>query len=137
MTSKQSIRVLAIATLTLAGSALAQDMPTGIPNQKTTLDWLSMPSDVGVGKGNQIYVVDGGNHQIAVFDAAGTRVTSLGMLGADDGQLVSPLGIGISSKGEIYVADKGNNRLVMFDAKGKFRRNIPLEEEGDDVVPVM
>ena len=136
MTSKQNIRVLAIATLTLAGSALAQEMPTGIPNQQATLDWLSMPSDVGVGKGDQIYVVDGGNHQIAVFDAAGTRVTSLGMLGADDGQLVSPLGIGISSKGEVYVADKGNNRLVMFDAKGKFRRAIPLAEDGDDVVPV-
>jgi DNA-binding beta-propeller fold protein YncE len=136
MTNKRNFRVLAIATLTLAGSALAQEMPTGIPNQKATLDWLSMPSDVGVGKGNNIYVVDSGNHRIAVFDAAGTRVTSLGTQGSDDGQLTSPLGVGISRKGEVYVADKGNNRLVMFDAKGKFRRNIPLAEDGDDVVPV-
>jgi DNA-binding beta-propeller fold protein YncE len=136
MTNKQNIRVLAIATLTLAGSALAQDMPTGAPNQQATLDWLSMPSDVEVGKGNTIYVVDGGNHQIAVFDEAGTRVTSLGMPGSEDGQLTSPLGIGVSGKGEVYVTDKGNNRLVMFDAKGKYRRSIPLEEEGDDVVPV-
>lgn len=136
MTSKQNICALTIATLILSGSTLAQEMSTGAPNQQATLDWLSMPSDVAVGKGGNIYVVDGGNHQIAVFDAAGTRVTSLGMLGSDDGQLVSPLGVGIGRKGEVYVADKGNKRLVMFDAKGSFRRNISLEEEGDDVVPL-
>jgi len=136
MTNKQNIRALTIAILTLAGSALAQEMSTGVPNQRTEFDGLSMPSDVGVGKGDQIYVVEGGNHQIAVFDALGTRVISLGMPGSDDGQLLGPLGVGISGKGEVYVADKGNNRLVMFDAKGKFRRSIPLEEEGDDVVPV-
>lgn len=136
MTSKQNIRVLAIASLTLAGSTLAQDMPTGIPDQQAVLDWLSMPSDVAVGKGGNIYVVDGGNHQIAVFDASGAHSTSLGMLGSDRGQLVSPLGIGISGKGEVYVADKGNNRLAMFGAKGSFRRNVPLTEDGEDVVPV-
>ena len=136
MTSKQNFRVLAIATLTLAGSALAQDMPTGAPNQQATLEWLSMPSDVAVGKDNNIYVVNGGNHQVAVFDATGSRTATLGEMGSSVGQFTSPLGIGISSKGEVWVADKGNNRLVMFDAKGKFRRNIPLEEEGDDVVPV-
>ena len=136
MTSKRNIQIFAIASVVLAGAAAAQDMQTGAPNQQAELEWLSMPSDVGVGKGNKIYVVDGGNHQIAVFGATGTRETSLGMLGSDDGQLVSPLGVGISGKGEVYVADKGNNRLVMFDAKGKFRRSIPLEEEGDDVVPV-
>ena len=136
MTSKKNIRVLSIVALTLAGSAAAQDQPTGSPNQQAELDWLSMPSDVAIGKGGQTYVVDSGNLQVAVFDISGTKVTSLGMMGSEEGQFLSPLGIGISAKGEVYVADKGNNRLVMFDAKGKFRRNVPLEEEGDDVVPV-
>jgi len=136
MTSKQNIRVLAIAALSIAGATMAADTPTGSANQQAVLEWLSMPSDVGIGKDQQTYVVDGGNHQIAVFDAACTRVTSLGMPGSEDGQLTGPLGIGISKKGEVWVTDKGNNRLAMFDARGRFKRALPLEEEGDDVVPV-
>ena len=139
MTSKRRIGVkdsLAVLGLIVASTTLAQDMPTGAPNQQATLEWLSMPSDVAVGKGNNIYVVNGGNHQVAVFDATGSRTATLGEMGSSVGQFTSPLGIGISSKGEVWVADKGNNQLVMFNAKGKFRRNVPLEEEGDDVVPV-
>jgi tripartite motif-containing protein 71 len=136
MTNKRIVRVATIAALTLAGSALAADQPTGSPNQQAELNRLSMPSDVAIGKDGQTYVVDSGNHQVAVFDATGMKVTSLGMMGSEEGQLLSPLGLGTSRKGEVYVVDKGNNRLVMFDAKGKYRRSIPLQEEGDDVVPV-
>ncbi len=136
MTNRKNIRVLATVSLALASSALAEELPAAAPNQRVTLESLSLPSDVGIGKNNRIYVVDGGNHQIAVFDAAGSRVASLGTPGSDDGQLDSPLGIGVSGRSEVYIADKGNNRLVMFDAKGKFRRTIPLEDDGVDVVPV-
>ena len=136
MKSRLKICGFVIAALATAGAAIAADHVTGSPNQLSELDLLSMPSDVAIGKDGQTYVVDSGNHQVAVFDATGTKVTSLGMMGSEEGQLLSPLGLGTSGKGEVYVVDKGNNRLVMFDAKGKFRRNIPLEEEGDDVVPV-
>ncbi len=136
MTSNQNIRVLAIATLALAGEAMAADHPTGSPNQQAELDWLSMPSDVAIGKDGQTYVVDGGNHQVAVFDAAGAKITALGMMGSEEGQFLSPLGIGVSAKGEVYVADKGNNRIVMFDAKGRGRKVFEIEADGEDVVPI-
>jgi DNA-binding beta-propeller fold protein YncE len=136
MTSKPIVWVLTIAALALAGTALAADHLTGSPNQQAELDWLSMPSDVAIGKGGQTYVVDSGNHQIAVFDAAGAKMTTLGMKGFEEGQLVSPLGIGVSSKGEVYVADKGNNRVVMFDSKGRARRVYEIEADGEDVVPI-
>ena len=58
MTSKRIVRAVTIAALTLAGPALAADLPTGSPNQQAELDWLSMPSDVAIGKGSQTYVVD-------------------------------------------------------------------------------
>lgn len=125
-----------IITLALTGIAIADDHPTGAPNQQAELDLLSMPSDVAIGRDSQTYVVDGGNHQVAVFDAAGTKTTALGMMGSDEGQFLSPLGIGISAKGEVYVADKGNNRIVMFDAKGRARQRFEIEADGEDVVPV-
>ena len=136
MTNRHRICGFVFAALATTGAAMAADQVTGSPNQQAELDWLSMPSDVGIGKDQQTYVVEGGSHQIAVFDAAGTRVTSLGMPGSEDGQLTSPLGIGTSGKGEVWVTDKGNNRLVMFDSRGRFKRVLPLADEGDDVVPV-
>ena len=135
MTSKRIVTGLAITVLALAGTALAADHPTGSPNQQAEFEWLSMPSDVATGSG-QTYVVDGGNHQVAVFDATNTKITTLGMMGSEDGQLTSPLGIGISAKGEVYVADKGNNRVVMFDAKGRARQHFKIEADGEDVVPI-
>ena len=139
MTSKRRIWVkdsLAVLGLIVASTTLAQEVSVITPGKLSDIGRLSMPSDVGIGKGQQTYVVDGGNHQIAVFDAAGSRVTSLGMPGSEDGQLTGPLGIGIGGKGEVWVTDKGNNRLVMFDSRGRFKRVLPLADEGDDVVPV-
>jgi len=136
MTSKRINKILAIASLVLASSVDAADLPTGEPNLRAELDRLSMPSDVAVGKDNQVYVVDGGNHQVAVFDAKGTKVSALGTMGSDEGQFLSPLGIGASGKGEVWVADKGNNRLVMFDASGRYKRTFALEADGEDVVPI-
>ena len=127
---------LAVLGLIVASATVAQEVPVVITDTLSDIGKLSVPSDVGIGKAGATYVVDGGNHQVAVFDAMGSRTATLGEMGSEEGQLLSPLGLGTSSKGEVYVADKGNNRLVMFDAKGKFRRVIPLADDGDDVAPV-
>ncbi len=136
MKSKQLINGLALTGLLLSSIVLAADMPTGAPNQAAQLELLLMPSDVAIASDGQTYVVDSGNHQVAVFDASGTRITSLGMMGDEEGQLMNPLGIGVSAKGEVWIADKGNERIVMFDAKGSPRRAFELEAESESVVPV-
>jgi DNA-binding beta-propeller fold protein YncE len=136
MRSKQIVTGLTIAALALTGPAFAADQPTGSSNPQSELDWLSMPSDVAVSSGGQTYVVDGGNHQVAVFDMTNAKITALGMMGSEEGQFLSPLGIGVSGKGEVYVADKGNNRIVMFDSKGRSRRAFEIEADGEDVVPI-
>jgi DNA-binding beta-propeller fold protein YncE len=115
---------------------MAADIPTGSPNQQSEFDLLSMPSDVAIGKDSQTYIVDSGNHQVAVYDATGLMISSLGVMGDEDGQLMSPLGIGLSAKGEVYIADKGNERVVMFDAKARPRAAFDLEADGEGIVPV-
>ena len=68
------------AAMTIAGNAaLAQDVPTATIYSSTKIgNTLSLPTDVGVGENGHIYVVDGGNHQVAVFDKTGRRVNTLG-----------------------------------------------------------
>jgi DNA-binding beta-propeller fold protein YncE len=125
------------AALLLNGVAAAQDIPMSPYRAGTTIgDSLEMPSDVAVSGEGKIYVVDGGNHQVAVFDAAGTRVATLGTRGEEDGQFEGPIGLGVNRKGDVFVADKGNSRLQMFSDDGRFQRAMPLEEEGEEVVPV-
>ena len=116
MKSKQINSTLGSVSLLLASLVLAADHPTGSPNQQAELDWLSMPSDVAIGSGGKTYVVDGGNHQVAVFDAAGAKITALGMMGSEEGQFLSPLGIGASAKGEIYCSTCHNQHGFMSDS---------------------
>ncbi len=129
---------LLAAAVTIAGNvALAQDIPTATIHSNAKVGTtLSLPTDVGVGEKGRIYVVDGGNHQVAVFDSTGQRVDTLGERGGENGQFESPVGLGIGPKGEIYVADKGNQRLQVFTLDGRFRKVIELEEDGDPVDPV-
>lgn len=130
-------RLLGLISVLIAGATLAADIPTAsLKTLRELSATLSMPSDVAVGKNGNIYVVDGGNHQIAVFDASGMPGAVLGERGSEKGQFESPVGLGIGPKGNIYVADKGNHRLQVFDAKGRFRRSIALEEGGEKISPV-
>jgi len=134
-------RAAALALLLTCAPLPAQDIP--VIGQALVAELgrepgkeLSLPTDAELGIDGRLYVVDSGNHRVAVFDAAGTRVALFGERGEEDGRLESPVGIGTGPKGEIYVADKGNHRLALFSPDGRHRRNIPLEEDGQDLSPV-
>lgn len=136
MKSRRFTCSIAATGLLLASATLAADIPTGAPNLTAELRMLLLPSDVAIASDGRTYVVDSGNHQVAVFDASGMRITSLGMKGDEKGQLTNPLGIGVSANGEIWVADRGNERIVMFDTRGVSRRVFELEVDGESIVPV-
>jgi len=135
MTSKLCNSIL-LSSLLILHPVAAAETPFGAPQPLAELSGLSMPSDVVVGEDGSVYVVDGGNHQVAVFDARGQKRTTLGMLGSAEGQFQSPVGIGLGADGELWVADKGNRRLVMFDAGGRPVRTFGLKADGEDLVPV-
>jgi tripartite motif-containing protein 71 len=135
--SRRSLAYVILAVGLSPGLVIADGFPTASHSVRLELGTdLSLPSDVVVGANDRIYVVSGGEHEIAVFDRSGERISTLGEQGSEPGQFFEPVGIGIGPKGEIYVADKGNQRLQMFSSDGQFRREIPLEEDGEAVNPV-
>ena len=89
-------------------------------------DQLNQPSDVAVSKDGRIYVVDGVNSKIRIFDPGGQLVSSIGGLGAKNGQLRFPLGIDLDGSGTVYVADAGNHRVQFFSPQGNFIAKIDL-----------
>jgi DNA-binding beta-propeller fold protein YncE len=87
---------------------------------------LDQPSDVAVDRDGRIYVVDGVNSKIRIFDQAGQPLSSFGGPGANSGQLRYPLGIDLDDAGNIYVADSGNHRVQIFSPQGDFTAKIDL-----------
>ena len=97
---------------------------------------LALPTDVAVGLDGRVYVVDGGNQRIAVFDRRGGYLFVIGQRGAGRGEFKDPVGIGTSPDGQVYVADKGNQRIQVFAADGKFLRAFNVASNGRPVPPI-
>jgi DNA-binding beta-propeller fold protein YncE len=96
------------------------------------------PSDIAMGPNGDIYLVDGVNNRIIVFDSAGKRRFEFGQNGEGQGEFKYPLGIDISDDGKVFVADTGNHRIQVFNLKGDFKYmfNVtsgPKEKPSDPV----
>ncbi|MBI5056230.1 MAG: NHL repeat-containing protein [Nitrospirae bacterium] len=85
---------------------------------------FKQPSDVAVSKEGLIYVVDGVNSAVKVFNQNGKFIFSFGAKGPAEGEFKFPLGIGIDSAGRVYVADSGNHRVQIFNSTGGFLSQI-------------
>jgi len=84
------------------------------------------PTDVAVGKDHQIYIMDGVNNRVKVFDERGKFKFSFGGKGTTKGKFSIPVGITTDSAGRVYVADTGNRRIQVFSSGGVFERQISL-----------
>lgn len=96
---------------------------------------LSLPSDVAVNK-QRVYIVDGGNHRIVVFDHQGKYLFAVGGEGTSVGQFSNPVGIDVGDDGRIYVADKDNHRIQIFSKDGKFLKSFQVKSDDKLVRPV-
>jgi DNA-binding beta-propeller fold protein YncE len=87
---------------------------------------LNAATDVSVSKDHQVYVVDGTNHKIRIYDRNGNYLSSFGKKGSENGEFRFPLGIDIDNSGKVYIADSGNHRLQIFHPDGQFIAKIPI-----------
>jgi len=85
------------------------------------------PSDVAIGKDLKIYVLDGVNSQVKVFDQKGAFLFSFGSRGSAKGQFESPLGLATDSTGRVFVADTGNRRVQVFSPDGKVLNEFSIQ----------
>lgn len=92
-------------------------------------DQLSQPSDVAVSDDGRIYIVDGVNSKIRIFNQSGQALASFGTAGSGKGEFRNPLGIDIDRSGRIYIADSGNHRVQIFDPDGNFIAAIAMHSK--------
>jgi DNA-binding beta-propeller fold protein YncE len=87
------------------------------------------PTDIAVGKNNVLYVVDGVNNSIKVFNEEGDYRFSFGGKGTTQGRFDTPVGVTVDSSGMVYVTDTGNRRVQVFTPEGKVIHQIILPFE--------
>jgi len=80
---------------------------------------LNLPRDATIAEDGNLYVVDGGNFRIQVFNQQGEFVKTFGTIGRRSGQFARPKGIGADKDGNIYIADTAFGNFQIFDAQGQ------------------
>jgi tripartite motif-containing protein 71 len=118
--------------------ALAQPAPEPICTAKplhTITENFNNPSDVVAGTNGQVYVVDGANNKVKVFNRNGDFLFSFGEAGTAQGAFTFPLGIGIDSANRIFIADSGNHRVQIFSPDGKHLSHFSTETAKKQIKP--
>ena len=80
---------------------------------------FNLPRDAEVGQDGMLYVVDGANFRVQVFNLDGTLVRTFGEVGRQTGQFSRPKGIALDNEGRIYVSDTAFGNFQIFTPQGK------------------
>lgn len=79
---------------------------------------FNLPRDLAVGKDGRLYVVDGGNFRVQIFDKDGNFIKSFGKVGRQLGDFARPKEIASDKAGNVYVADAAFGNFQIFDPDG-------------------
>jgi DNA-binding beta-propeller fold protein YncE len=79
---------------------------------------FNLPRDLAIGRDGNLYVVDGGNFRIQVFDAKGRYLQTFGTVGKQLGNFARPKEIATDREGNVYVVDTAFGNFQIFNAEG-------------------
>lgn len=92
---------------------------------------FNLARDVAVGPDGAVYVVDGGNFRIQVFDADGKFLRSFGQVGRRPGNFVRPREIAVDAASRVYVSDAAFGNFQIFDSSGNVLMHVGDRAETD------
>jgi len=90
---------------------------------------FNLPRDLAIGKDGRLYVVDGGNFRVVVFDRDGKYLQSFGSVGRQLGQFSRPKEIAADPQGNIYVVDSAFGNFQIFNADGELLMFVGTRDE--------
>lgn len=92
---------------------------------------FNLPRDTAIGKNGQIYVVDGGNFRVQIFDRNGKYLQSFGSVGKQLGNFARPKEIASDPEGNVYVVDAAFGNFQIFNPEGDLLMYIGERSERD------
>jgi sugar lactone lactonase YvrE len=83
------------------------------------------PNDVDLDSAGRVYVPDGYNNRVQIFNADSSYAATLGTgLGTGPYQFNYPMGVAIDTANNIYVADTNNHRIQVYDSSRNYVTTI-------------
>jgi DNA-binding beta-propeller fold protein YncE len=92
---------------------------------------LNLPRDVAIGADGLLYVVDGGNFRIQVFDKDGKFLKTFGGIGRRGGQFARPKEIAADREGNLYIVDTAFANLQIFNPEGQLLLDVGARANTD------
>lgn len=92
---------------------------------------FNLPRDLAIGKDGRLYVVDGGNFRVQVFDKEGKYLRSFGSVGKQLGNFARPKEIASDVEGNVYVVDSAFGNFQIFNPEGELLMYIGDRSERD------
>jgi len=119
--------VLFLSTHLLSNSYAIAFKATPIVTQQLKLTAnLQQPSAVAIAENGHIYIVDGTQNRIVVFDATGKLLFTFGQQG--EKTLNKPMDVSISGN-FIVIADTGSKQLVVYNLQGQLIKQIQVNTD--------
>ena len=98
---------------------------------------FNLPRDVSIGADGLLYVVDGGNFRVQVFQPDGTFVRVFGGIGRQGGQFSRPKEVATDIEGNIYIVDTAFGNFQIFTPEGKLLLSVGSRSERDGMAKYM
>lgn len=92
---------------------------------------FNLPRDLAIGADGRLYVVDGGNFRVVVFDRDGRYLSSFGSIGKGYGQFARPKEIAADRDGNLYVVDAAFGNFQIFNPEGELLLFVGERSERD------
>lgn len=80
---------------------------------------FNLPRDAALGNDGRIYVVDGGNFRVQVFDRNGRYLKAFGSVGKQLGNFARPKEVATDPQGNVYVVDAAFGNFQIFSPEGE------------------
>jgi DNA-binding beta-propeller fold protein YncE len=100
---------------------------------------FNLPRDMAIGLEGRLYVVDGGNFRVQIFNADGTYRDSFGGVGRQLGNFARPKEIATDPDGNVYVADAAFGNFQIFSPEGDLLMFVGTRSErggpGEYILP--
>lgn len=85
---------------------------------------LYRPRDIAINSHGSIYILDGVDQKIKMYDRKGTFLKEAGGKGEGPGETTQAFGISINESDRVYILDYNTGKINVFDSDLKFIRNI-------------
>lgn len=92
---------------------------------------FNLARDAAVDAAGNVYVIDGGNFRVQVFDRDGKYLRSFGQVGRLPGNFARPREIAIDARGTVYVSDAAFGNFQIFDEQGNILMHVGSRSERD------